>query len=93
MGAMKPWHWVVIIILLVVIFGAGKLPEIARNLGLSAKVLKKEMKELSDDDTPATTPQPPTQAPQQLPASQQPGVADTTTPATPPTSPHDGAAS
>ena len=52
MGAMKLWHWVVIIVVLIVIFGAGKLPAIAKSIGQSAKVLKKEMRELQDDVPP-----------------------------------------
>ncbi|OFK04092.1 hypothetical protein HMPREF2835_01365, partial [Actinomyces sp. HMSC072A03] len=47
---MKPSHFVIILIVLLVVFGASKLPDIARSLGQSAKVLKKEMRELSEDD-------------------------------------------
>ncbi|EEH63362.1 twin arginine-targeting protein translocase, TatA/E family [Gleimia coleocanis DSM 15436] len=49
-GAFKPWHIFVLIVVLVLLFGASKLPEIAKNVGKSAKVLKKEMKELTEDD-------------------------------------------
>ena len=47
---MKAWHIIVLIVVLLVVFGAAKLPDIARSLGQSAKVLKKEMRELQDDD-------------------------------------------
>ena len=47
---MKLSHIIVVLIILILVFGASKLPEIAKNLGLSAKVLKKEMKELQADD-------------------------------------------
>ena len=53
MGAVKPWHWIVIIVLLVILFGADKLPDFASNLGRSLKVLKKEVKELREDDAGA----------------------------------------
>ena len=33
MGAFKPWHWIVILVLLILLFGANKLPDIASNLG------------------------------------------------------------
>ena len=26
MGAFKPWHWIVILVLLILLFGANKLP-------------------------------------------------------------------
>ncbi|WP_172120050.1 Sec-independent protein translocase subunit TatA [Actinomyces faecalis] len=60
MGAFKPWHWIVLLVLVLLIFGAGKLPEIARSLGQSMKVFKKEVKELREEDEPVT-PQPPAQ--------------------------------
>ena len=56
---MRPSHIVIIIVVLIILFGASKLPDIARSIGQSAKVLKKEMRELSDDDgsTPVAQPQ------------------------------------
>ena len=56
---MKPWHIIVVLIVIIVIFGAAKLPDIARSLGQSAKVLKKEMRELQDDVPPGGYPAPP----------------------------------
>lgn len=53
MGAFKPWHWIVILVLLILLFGANKLPDIAANLGQSLKVFKKEVKELREDDAGA----------------------------------------
>ena len=58
MGAVKPWHWIVILVLLVLLFGADKLPNFASNLGRSLKVFKKEVKELREDDAPAQIQQP-----------------------------------
>ncbi|MDO5060293.1 MAG: Sec-independent protein translocase subunit TatA [Actinomycetaceae bacterium] len=49
-GAFKPWHIIVLVVVFVLLFGASKLPEIAKNVGKSAKVLKKEMKELTEED-------------------------------------------
>lgn len=58
-GAFKPWHIIVLVVVFVLLFGASKLPEIAKNLGKSAKVLKKEMKELTEEDTkPESVPAP-----------------------------------
>ena len=50
MGAFKPWHWIVLIVVVLLVFGAGRLPDIARSLGQSMKVFKKEVKELREDD-------------------------------------------
>lgn len=59
----SPTHIVVLLVLVLLIFGAGKLPEIAGSIGKSMKVFKKEIKELRDEDTTAASGQ---QAPAQI---------------------------
>lgn len=49
MGAMKPWHWVVLILAVLILFGAKRLPDMASSLGKSLKIFKKEVKELQED--------------------------------------------
>lgn len=49
-GAFKPWHLVVILIVVVVLFGSKKLPDAARGLGRSLRILKSETKTLRDED-------------------------------------------
>ena len=62
MGAFKPWHWVVIFVLLILLFGgANKLPDFAANLGQSLKVFKKEVKELREEDDAGAQQKPPAQ--------------------------------
>ena len=61
MGAVKPWHWIVILVLLILLFGANKLPDIASNLGQSLKVFKKEVKELREEDGAGAQQKPPAQ--------------------------------
>ena len=51
MGAMRPWHWIVVLHVVLLIFGGNKLPELAGSVGKSMKVFKKEVKELRDDDS------------------------------------------
>lgn|SRR5699024_9111469 len=45
----NPAFWVVIIVLVLLLFGASKLPDIAGNLGKGLKVFKKEIKDLQED--------------------------------------------
>ena len=47
----SPTHIVVLLVLVLLIFGSSKLPDIARSVGQSMKVFKKEVKELRDDDS------------------------------------------
>ena len=53
-----PTHIVVLLVLVLLIFGSSKLPDIARSVGQSMKVFKKEVKELRDDDSKAQIQQP-----------------------------------
>jgi sec-independent protein translocase protein TatA len=54
MGAMGPYHWLVVIAVFVLLFGAKKLPDMARSIGQSARVFKTEMKGMKDDDEART---------------------------------------
>jgi sec-independent protein translocase protein TatA len=49
------WEWLIIIGVLVLLFGAKRLPEMARSVGQSARVFKGEMKGLRDDEGRNTT--------------------------------------
>ena len=51
MGELSPWHWAIVIIVLVVLFGARRLPDAARSLGRSARILKSELR-ANDDASP-----------------------------------------
>ena len=44
------WHMVVLLVLVLVVFGSSRLPDIAKSVGQSMKVFKKEIKELRDED-------------------------------------------
>jgi sec-independent protein translocase protein TatA len=46
----KPWHIIVVVVVLVLLFGAKRLPDAARSLGRSLRIMKAETKGLIDDD-------------------------------------------
>ncbi|MWC00368.1 twin-arginine translocase TatA/TatE family subunit [Agromyces seonyuensis] len=50
------WHLVILLVIVLVVFGAAKLPALAKSIGQSARVLKGEMRGLREDDAAATTP-------------------------------------
>lgn len=50
MGALRGWHIVVLLVVILLLFGAPKLPELARSIGKSLRILKDETKALSSDD-------------------------------------------
>jgi len=68
----SPWKILIVAVVLIVLFGGKKLPDAARSLGKSMRILKTEVQDLHGDDekaeaAPAITAQPaqpaqPTQA-------------------------------
>jgi sec-independent protein translocase protein TatA len=50
MGALKPWHIIIFVVVLVLLFGAKRLPDAARSLGRSLRIIKAETKGLIDED-------------------------------------------
>jgi sec-independent protein translocase protein TatA len=50
MGEFGPWHLLIVAAVFVLLFGAKKLPDAARSLGRSARILKTELKDLHEDD-------------------------------------------
>lgn len=51
------WHLLIILAVLLLLFGAAKLPALAKSVGQSARVFKGEMKAMKEDDAPAVTAQ------------------------------------
>lgn len=43
-------EWLIILVLVVVLFGAKRLPDAARGIGRSLRVFRSEVKGLSDDE-------------------------------------------
>lgn len=60
-GGLAPWHIVIVILVVVILFGSKKLPDAARGLGRSMRIFKSEIKEMQTDgkaeekDSPAIT--------------------------------------
>lgn len=58
MGFTSAWHWVVVLLVIVLLFGAKKLPELASGVGKSIKNFKKEMQNEEENSELATTQKP-----------------------------------
>jgi sec-independent protein translocase protein TatA len=48
-GSLSPWHWAVIAVVVVLLFGAKKLPDAARSLGKSMRIFKSELREMQTE--------------------------------------------
>ncbi|WP_434994325.1 Sec-independent protein translocase subunit TatA [Arthrobacter sp. Ld5] len=47
---LEGWHIVIIIVLAIVLFGAPKLPGLARSVGQSLRIFKSEVKQMKDEN-------------------------------------------
>jgi sec-independent protein translocase protein TatA len=69
----SPWKILIVAVVIIVLFGSRKLPDAARSLGKSMRILKTEVQGMHEDDEPApAVVQAPVAAPAplQAPASQ-----------------------
>jgi len=80
-GSLSPWHWAILAVVLVLMFGAKKLPDAARSLGKSMRIFKSEIREMQTDnkaetpsiETAAVAPQPVQSQPVDSPAASEQG--------------------
>lgn len=77
MGGLSLWHWLVVIVIVLLLFGRGRISDLMGDLGKGLKSFKQGMAEDEDKAKPAE--------PRQLPREQQP--IDITPSAPPPAEP------
>ena len=57
----SPQEWILVIVAVALLFGANKLPELAKSLGQTRKAFKEGMREADEEENkPAVKPAPPT---------------------------------
>jgi sec-independent protein translocase protein TatA len=54
LGNLKPLEILLILLVVIVLFGAKKLPDLARSIGKSARILKSEAKAMKDEGATGT---------------------------------------
>jgi sec-independent protein translocase protein TatA len=77
MGSLQPWHWLIVILIAVLLFGGKKLPDAARGLGRSMRILKAELRQddnASQSEHPTDAPPAPQYPAPQPPAAQLPAA-------------------
>lgn len=58
MGSFSIWHWLIVLLVVVLIFGTKKLKNLGGDLGGAVKGFKDGMKGAMDSETPAPAPTP-----------------------------------
>ncbi|QKF64257.1 twin-arginine translocase TatA/TatE family subunit [Campylobacter corcagiensis] len=51
MGAMSMGHWLIVLVIIVLLFGSKKIPELAQGLGKGIKTFKKEMDDIDEEES------------------------------------------
>jgi len=46
----EPWFWIIVAVVLLLLFGAPKLPAFAKSLGQSMRVFRKEVRTMKDEN-------------------------------------------
>jgi sec-independent protein translocase protein TatA len=69
MGSFSIWHWLIVLVIVLLVFGTKKLRNLGSDLGGAVKGFKDGMRDGSAPDTPV-----PPQSQQQVTASQQPSA-------------------
>jgi sec-independent protein translocase protein TatA len=52
-NGLEPWHLLIVAIVVIVLFGSRKLPDTARALGKSMRILKSEAKAMKEENASA----------------------------------------
>ena len=98
MGSFSIWHWMIVLVIVLLLFGAGKLPNVMGDIAKGVKAFKAGLKDEDEAQPPAaTTAQAPPAAINPAPAqpahpqptTPQPTAATTAQPVDP-TRPHQG---
>ena len=55
MGGLSIWHWIIVLIIVMLVFGTKKLRNIGEDLGGAVKGFKDGMKDASAENKPAET--------------------------------------
>jgi len=55
MGSFSIWHWLLVLVVILILFGAGKLPKVAGDLASGIKNFRKGMKEEPGDEAKDAT--------------------------------------
>lgn len=71
MGSFSIWHWIIVLLIVLLLFGAGKLPSVMGDIAKGVKAFKSGLK----DEDEAAPPPPPVTTAQAAPTAQQPAPA------------------
>ncbi|MDH4441675.1 MAG: twin-arginine translocase TatA/TatE family subunit [Rhizobium sp.] len=54
MGSFSIWHWIIVLAIVLLLFGRGKIPELMGDVAKGIKSFKKGISDEDDSDKPST---------------------------------------
>jgi sec-independent protein translocase protein TatA len=63
MGSFSIWHWLVVLVIVLLLFGAGKIPKLMGDMAKGVKAFKEGLKEGEEAPKPDASPSTPPQVP------------------------------
>lgn len=76
MGGLSLWHWLIVLVIVVLVFGTKRLKNVGQDLGEAVKGFKKGMQDEDDKPAAASQPLPPPSTPQDAAATPTAGGTD-----------------
>ncbi|CAA7613991.1 MULTISPECIES: twin-arginine translocase TatA/TatE family subunit [Magnetospirillum] len=73
MGSFSIWHWLIVLVIVLLLFGAGKIPKLMGDMAKGVKAFKKG---LNEDEDGAATPAAPAAGSPQIDGQAQPKPAE-----------------
>ena len=55
MGEFSAWHWLIVAVVVLLLFGTNKLPQMARSLGQGIRIFRAETRSVTQSDDAATS--------------------------------------
>ncbi|MBX6426626.1 MAG: twin-arginine translocase TatA/TatE family subunit [Variibacter sp.] len=74
MGSLSIWHWLVVVVVVLLLFGRGKISELMGDMAQGIKAFKKGMAEDTEAKAEPAKPEPPKTIEHQPPASGSPAM-------------------
>lgn len=82
MGGLSLWHWIIVLLVVLILFGRGRISDIMGDFGKGIKSFKEGINDESKDHASPPPPAPPVQIAPQPPVQPVPPVATIVDPAT-----------
>lgn len=83
MGSFSIWHWLIVLLVVLLLFGSGKISGLMGDLATGIKSFKKNMREDEDESMARDTQAPPANLPPPPPGTSTTGTNNATTTANP----------